>query len=229
MYLKCFFHDLNAASTKVVGISLPGGGIVMNGKNIIIRSVLSALTFFCLFPASAQAATKTGSTTVSIVLPDLIILHYYSALNLTFEQYTQSVNEGSAGTYNVQWTGATDSGNTMTTSSIQNVLPGTVSMTIPSVWAVRGLSPSGNAQVSIAVVNSQLVSGTSKVKIVTGSGNTEINDNAGHSGTSITTPLNGITAANATVGNVKMTLDFSQTTLAGAHTGGQYMITAVTL
>jgi hypothetical protein len=201
----------------------------MNWKNNIIRSALFLATFFSFFPACSPAATKTGTTSVSIVLPDLIILHYYSALNLTFEQYTQSVNEGSAGTYNVQWTGSADSGNAMTTSSIQNVLPGTVSMTIPGVWAVRGLSPSGNAQVSIAVVNSQMISGTSKVSIVTGSGKTELNDNSGHSGTSITTALNGITTADATVGNVKMTLDFSQTTLAGAHSGGQYMITAVTL
>ncbi|NTW55656.1 MAG: hypothetical protein HGB20_01265 [Chlorobiaceae bacterium] len=201
----------------------------MSKKNIIIGLFLTSITFTSLEPVIVSAATKTGTTNVSIVLPDLVILHYYSALNLTFEQYTQSVNEGSGGTYNVQWSGTTDSGNTMTTSSLQNVLPGTVSMTIPSVWAVRGLSPSGNAQVSISVLNSQLVSGNSKVTILTGTGNTEINDNAGHSGTSITTALKGITAANATIGNVKMTLDFSQTTLAGAHSGGQYMITAVTL
>ncbi|NTV98363.1 MAG: hypothetical protein HGA70_04295 [Chlorobiaceae bacterium] len=201
----------------------------MNKKNRVIGLLLSAATLFSLDPAAVSAATRTGTTNVSIVLPDLIILHYYSALNLTFEQYSQSVNEGSAGTYNVQWTGTTDSGTAMTTSAIQDVLPGTVSMTIPNVWAVRGLSPSGNAQVSISVLNSQLSSGTSRVNIVTGSGNTEINDNAGHSGSNITTALNGITAANATIGNVKMTLDFSQTTLAGAHTGGQYMITAVTL
>ncbi len=201
----------------------------MGKKNIIIGLFLSAVTCTSLLPGIVSAATKTGTTNVSIVLPDLIILHYYSALNLTFEQYTQSVNEGSAGTYNVQWSGTTDSGNTMTTSSLQNVLPGTVSMTIPSIWAVRGLSPSGNAQVSISVLNSQLVSGSSRVTILTGSGNTEINDNAGHSGTSITTALNGITSDNATIGNVKMTLDFSQTTLSGAHIGGQYMITAVTL
>jgi hypothetical protein len=208
---------------------LSPGGFVMNKKNIRAGLILAASAALSLYPPHARAATKTGSTTVSIVLPDLIILHYYSALNLTFEQYTQSVNEGSAGTYNVQWTGTTDSGGSMTTSSIKDVLPGTVSMTIPNVWAVRGLSPTGNAQVTISVLNSQLVAGSSKVSIVTGSGLTEINDNAGHSGTVITTPLNGITAANATIGNVKMTLDFSQTKLAGAHTGGQYMITAVTL
>ncbi|NTU98017.1 MAG: hypothetical protein HGA62_09435 [Chlorobiaceae bacterium] len=201
----------------------------MNIKNISRKLFLPAFTLFSLCTAGAAAATKTGTTTISIVLPDLIILHYYSALTLAFEQYSQSVSEGSGGNYNVQWTGTTDSGSSMTTSSIQDVLPGTVSMTIPNVWAVRGLSPSGNAQITISVPKSQLASGTSRVNIMTGSGKTEISDNAGHSGTSITTPLNGITAANATIGNVKMTLDFSQTTLAGAHTGGQYMITAVTL
>jgi len=180
-------------------------------------------------PAPLSGASKTGTTTLSITLPDCIILHYYSTLNLTFEEYSQAVDEGGSGTWNVQWSGAAEGGNQLSASTIQNVLPGTVTMTIPNVWAVRGLSPSGNAKVTLTVVNSQLVSGSSKITILSGSGQTQIDDNAGHSGTSINTSLNGIAASNATIGNVRMTLDFSQTNMAGAHSGGQYKITAETI
>jgi flagellin-like hook-associated protein FlgL len=199
----------------------------MNGKNIFKGLLLSAVTIAAFSVPDLSAATKTGTTNITIVLPDLVILHYFSDLTLSFEQYSQSVNEGTAGSYNVQWTGTTEGGNAMTTSSIKDVLPGIVSMTIPNAWAVRGLSPSGNARVEISVGEELLTSGNSRIRIL--SNNIEINDNAGHSGKSITTALDGIAATSATIGNVKMTLDFSETSLAGAHTGGSYMITATTL
>ncbi|MCF8383708.1 MAG: hypothetical protein K9G39_08990 [Chlorobium sp.] len=180
-------------------------------------------------PAPVSGSQKTGTTTLSIKLPDCIILHYYSALNLTFEEYSRAIEEGGGGTWNVQWNGAAAGGNQLSASSIQDVLPGTVALTIPNVWAIRGLSPSGNAKVTITVVNNQLVSGSSKITILSGSDQTLIDDNAGHSGTSINTSLNGIAASNATIGNVRMTLDFSKTNMAGAHSGGQYKITAETI
>lgn len=202
----------------------------MNLKSAFSALALSTvLQSACFSTPAAEAATKTGNTTLSITLPDCIILHYYSALNLTFEEYAQAVDEGGSGTWNVQWSGAADGGSQLSASTIQDVLPGTVAMTIPNVWAVRGLSPSGNAKVTLTVVNSQLVSGSSKITILSGAGQTQIDDNAGHSGTSINTSLNGIAASNATIGNVRMTLDFSQTNMAGAHSGGQYKITAETI
>ncbi|MBM3162521.1 MAG: hypothetical protein FJZ79_04235 [Chlorobi bacterium] len=197
---------------------------------------ISRLTFFsALFlavlsmPSPASGATKTGSTTVSITLPDCIILHYYSALNLRFEDYSQAVDEGGGGSWNVQWSGAADGGSQLSASTIQDVLPGTVAMTIPNVWAIRGLSPTGTAKVTISVVNNQMLSGSSKITILSGAGQTRIDDNAGHSGTSINTSLNGLTTSSATIGNVRMTLDFSQTNMAGTHSGGQYKITAETI
>jgi hypothetical protein len=206
------------------------GGALMNLKSpFLALALLAMLSIVCLTTPASEASTKTGSTTVSITLPDCIILHYYSALNLKFEEYSQAVDQGGSGTWNVQWSGAADGGSQLSASTIQDVLPGTVTMTIPNVWAVRGLSPSGNAKVTITVVNNQLVSGSSKITILNGAGQTQIDDNAGHSGTSINTSLNGLTTSTATIGNVLMTLDFSQTNMAGAHSGGQYKITAETI
>jgi len=129
----------------------------------------------------------------------------------------------------VQFSGEAQSGNDIGTESREISIPNRVSLNIPNVWAIRGLSPSGNAKVSITVTRSELVSGPSKISISQGSNGILIEDNYGHAGTNINTSLNGIGTAEATVGNVRMTLDFSETTRAGLHTGGQYKITAETI
>jgi hypothetical protein len=195
-------------------------------------SLCLAASLLFISPMTAKAVSSpvtSSTTTVSIVLPDCIILHYYSSLTLNFSAYANAVNEGGPNAWNVQWSGAADGGSQLSSSNIQVSQPNLVSLTIPNAWAIRGLSPSGNAKVTIAVVNNTLTSGTSKITIQNGSGDTVINDNAGHSGASITTSLNGIGTTQATIGNVIMTLDFSQTNKAGAHTGGQYKITAETI
>jgi hypothetical protein len=182
-----------------------------------------------MFPLQAPAATKSGTVNVSIVLPDCIILHYYSALTLNFSEQSRAVDEGGDNNWNVQFSGAAEGGSQLSATGIQQTIPELVTLTIPNAWAIRGLSPTGNAKVSLSVVNSTLTSGSSIITIKNGAGDTQILDNSGHSGTTITTALNGITTAQATLGNVKMTLDFSQTNKAGAHSGGQYKITAETI
>lgn len=180
--------------------------------------------------ASGQTSSSStsGQTSVSIKLPDCIILHYYSGLTINFEQFTSPVDEGSAA-FDVQWSGEAKTGSPLSEENIGVALPNTVSLELPNVWAIRGLSPSGNAKVSISVTKNLLVSGPSRITIEKGSGNIEIKDNAGNTGTMINTTLNGITPSEATMGNVRMTLDFSETTRAGLHTGGQYKITAETI
>ncbi len=178
--------------------------------------------------SNKQSQTTVGKTNVSIVLPDLIILHYYSGLTLNFEQFSSAENTGSA-EFDVQWNGEAESSDELTGENTELNLPDNVSLDLPNVWAIRGLSPSGNAKVSISVNNRVLTSGPSKIYIEEGAGNIQIDDNRGHSGTSINASLNGITASEATIGNVRITLNFSETTRAGLHTGGQYKITAETI
>ena len=187
----------------------------------------SALIFTPTHSLVAESSAS-GKTTVSIKLPDCIILHYYSGLTINFEQFTSPVDEGSAN-FDVQWSGEASSGNALSSENKGVALPNEVSLELPNVWAVRGLSPSGNAKISISVTKNLLVSGPSKITIEEGQGNIQIEDNAGHAGTMINTSLNGITPSDATVGNVRMTLNFSETTRAGLHTGGQYKITAETI
>lgn len=178
--------------------------------------------------AKNNSKSTVGTTNISIVLPDLIILHYYSGLTLNFEQFSSAEDKGSA-EFDVPWNGEAESTSELTDENTEIDLPDRVSLQLPNVWAIRGLSPSGNAKVSISVNNKTLTAGTSKITIEEGEGNIQIEDNQGHSGTTINTSLKGIATSEATVGNVRITLNFSETTRAGLHTGGQYKITAETI
>lgn len=194
--------------------------------------IYSSAILFCLSSKTidcfAKPKSTVGTTNVSIVLPDLIILHYYSGLTLNFEQFSSAEDQGSA-EFDVSWNGEAESTSELTDENTEIDLPDRVSLQLPNVWAIRGLSPSGNAKVSISVNNKTLTAGTSKITIEEGEGNIQIEDNEGHSGTTINTSLKGIATSEATIGNVRITLNFSETTRAGLHTGGQYKITAETI
>ena len=201
-----------------------------NGFLCLLLSVVVS----CVFPAAIRAKapeksqSTVGTTNISIELPDLIILHYYSGLTLNFEEFSSSIDRGSAD-FDVQWNGEAESSSELNEENTKLDLPDLVTLKLPNVWAIRGLSPSGSAKVSIALNNNILTSGTSRIIIEEGEGNIEIEDNQGHSGTSINTSLKGIAGSEATIGNVRITLNFSETTKAGLHTGGQYKITAETI
>ena len=195
---------------------------------MLISLIAIALPSAIPLMAKKNPGTVSATTSISISLPDFIILHYYSGLTLNFEQFSSAVDQGSAD-FDVQWSGTAESNTALAEENTVSQLPARITIQMPNVWAIRGLSPSGSAMISIEITNSDIVSGTSVISMASGSGNIEIDDNAGHSGTTINTNLNGIGTNTATIGNVQITLDFSRTTRAGLHTGGQYKITAETI
>lgn len=195
---------------------------------MLISLIAIALPSAIPLMAKKKPGTVSATTNISIALPDFIILHYYSGLTLNFEQFSSAVDQGSTD-FDVQWSGTAESNSSLAEENTVSQLPARITIQMPNVWAIRGLSPSGSAMISIEITNSDIVSGTSVISMASGSGNIEIDDNAGHSGTTINTNLNGIGTNTATIGNVQITLDFSRTTRAGLHTGGQYKITAETI
>lgn len=201
-------------------------------KKYISIALIAIGPLLCTHSAVATAKNNSkstvGTTNISIKLPDLIILHYYSGLTLNFEEFSSSQDLGFA-EFDVPWNGEAESTSELADENTELDLPDRVSLQLPNVWAIRGLSPSGNAKVSISVKNKVLTSGPSRVIIEEGEGNIQIEDNEGHSGTTINTSLKGIATSEATIGNVRITLNFSETTRAGLHTGGQYKITAETI
>lgn len=192
-----------------------------------IRSTLIALVLLTALSSPALAASTSGTTNVSVRVPEFIVLHYYSGITLNFNAPTaEAIDEGS-NSFDADWSGNT-SGNGLDANDLMTAsfeLDGTkTAVRLNNVWAVRGFSTSGNARIDITTPSDKLQNGSSEIKM----SNVKVSDDA-QSGSTITVKLNGISKNRATTGNIEMDLDFSNTTRSGSHTGGEYTINATTI
>ncbi|NTV61802.1 MAG: hypothetical protein HGA77_10925 [Chlorobiaceae bacterium] len=193
-----------------------------------IKNLLFVAALMTALSTPLMAASTSGTTNVTVTVPEFVILHYYSSIALNFATPdTEALDQGE-NSMDAAWDGTTSNGSSLASANLMTAnieLDGTkTTVTLNNVWAVRGFSKSGNASVSITLPGDRMTLGSSEIEI----SNAKVTDGTNMSST-ITTKLNGITKANATVGGVRMDLDFSKTTLSGAHTGGRYMITATTI
>ena len=192
-----------------------------------IRNIIIVIALLTGLSSQALAASTSGTTNVSVRVPEFIVLHFYSTITLNFDAPTaEAIDEGS---YDAEadWNGNTNSAgldaNSLMNASLELDATQT-NVTLNNVWAVRGFSKSGNARIEVSVPSGKLQNGSSEITM----SNVKVSDDA-QSGSSITTKLNGISKQRATTGNIEMDLDFSNTSRSGSHTGGQYTITATTI
>jgi hypothetical protein len=212
-----------------------------NPKRRTIMTTKKALTGMMIAAAmlfggsqSAQAtvimpgASTSGETKVQVNVPEFIILHYYSDLTLNFAAPTQAIDEEGKTLGDVAWsTGTYDGDIQLTQDAVEVNNNDEVLVNLNNLWAVRGFSGSGNAKISIDNSNADMKNEDNDNSIITMVDLKVTSNN--ESGTEIEVPLNGISKERATKGGVSMTLDFSETTTSGLHTGGLYKITAVTI
>jgi len=192
---------------------------------IALVTVLAANTAF----ATVSGQSSSGSAKVTANIPEFIVLHYYSTLTLNFDTPTaEALDEGDKD-FNVSWKGEA-SGDGLTTANLMDakleLASGKTTVNLGKVWAVRGFSQSGNAEVSINIPSGGdvLQNGNSQISM----SNVRVTDGSS-TGSSIRTNLGGIAKNSATFGGVLMELDFSKTNRSGSHTGGQYTIVASTI
>lgn len=191
------------------------------------RNIIIAIALLTGLSSQALAASTSGTTNVSVRVPEFIVLHFYSTITLNFDAPTaEAIDEGNS-EVDADWNGNTNAtgldANSLMNASLE--LDGTqTSLKLNNVWAVRGFSKSGNARIDVTVPSDKLQNGSSEITM----SNVRVSDDA-QSGSSITTKLNGISKQRATTGNIEMDLDFSNTTRSGNHSGAQYTITATTI
>ncbi len=163
-------------------------------------------------------------------MPEYIVLHYYSGINLNFTATSANTSEASS-TLTPTWTATGDSVQTLAASATE-VGPATMNVTLKNAWAIAGLSSAGTATVAITGTDFSATRSTSSSIIaasdyqVASSQGVGASDKAGAA--SITTYLRGVSGQTQTVGDVKMKLNFSNTTESGAHKG-TFTITATTI
>jgi hypothetical protein len=161
-------------------------------------------------PASARADPQivSGNASLTVSVPDVIILDYFTSINLTqcavVENQEHSISPLSI-------LGIDESTPEQKVAPASGYSPGKrsasfnapdVTVTMKNVWAVRGFSTRGNATVS-AIGPATSGIGVSN-RQVSASGALDL-----ASGNTISTSLNGIRQENATTGDVLMSRNFA--------------------
>ncbi len=186
----------------------------MNNTQRSFRHIgIGLLSGICLLGPcrQASAATSTGTTTLSVTIPPFAILYYPTSIAMTLKD--KSVAGGVDTAQSLTYDESTDAVSAVISPG--SAPSNSATITLPNVWAVRGLSTGGNATVAISSTASTLTNtGGGTISI----GTLKVNNTAG----SATVALSGMTAVTGSVG---MNIDMSNATKSGTFTGGSYTLT----
>ena len=193
--------------------------------NTLKKKFLLAITLglLALAPWQTAQAQAVGSTSVSIDFTNIIILHYFDSLALTFTD-TGSYQENQGGGSGSAALGATISIDANITPSGGPSYASSVAVAVQNVWAVRGISASGNIQVASALTAANAVKGATG-STATASDLT-VNSGGGTAAGTINVSAPGFALGNAVKGDINFNLDISAVTQSGTHSGMTYTITA---
>jgi len=206
----------------------------MRTKLSSLALALGAVGFALLLPAPAQAQA-TGATSVSIDIPDIVILHYFSTVDVTLDAAAMgtyltgtpgdsSIDEGGTGGAANVGAGGFQVDLNIAPSALTGD-PSNAVLLLQNAWGVRAISlgaVGSQTDLTIAVTNATLSNGGSQITIA----NATVDDGTSNA-SSIQFPSPGL--APALTGDVELTLDLSNTTAAGNHTGGVFTLTATNL
>ena len=195
---------------------------------LLVSLVVGAFALLIASPVHAQA---TGNTTVSIDIPDIVILHYFSTVDVTIDAASMGSYLTGAGSNAIDEGGfvgaaAENAGQFEANLAIApNALtgdPSNATLLLQEAWGVRAISlgnPASETDLAIVVTNPSLTNGGSVVTIA----NAFVDDGTSN-GNSIQFASPGL--APALTGDIELLLDFGATDAAGQHVGGVFTLTA---
>ena len=180
---------------------------------------------FLGFFASPSQAQVTGTTDIDIDFPPLLILFYYSNVDLTIsaanlEAVVLSVaNPVDRGTHNTGTSFTTD----LAIDSSTN-FNSTVTLTLQNAWAIRSVGNAGTqVQVTVALTDDTLLhSGGGGESLVLS--NIQTTESVGAtSGAVVTFAHQGL--GTAVTGDISMDVSLANAGLAGSYEDGEYTVT----
>jgi hypothetical protein len=182
--------------------------------------------------ASPSQAQISGTTDIEIDFPPLLILFYYSTVDLTISAanlqaavLTPNVNPVDRGTFNGVTSGFTED---LAIDSSTN-FSSTVTLTLNNAWAVRSVGPLlGQVQIDLDFpVNTLTHTGVPANTI--GLGNILTTEDAGPSGPANPVVFDHQGLGNPVTGDITIDLNLSNAGLSGTYNGGSYRVTATSI
>lgn len=192
-------------------------------KLLALVLVAAAALFGAVQPAQAQAQ---GTTAVSVNLNGIVILYYYSTVNVNLPSTLlgTAVNEGTVSPTATAVTGGAEAA-LAALPSVGATLSN-INLDILNAWAVRSLNTVGaNTQVTIGgTLDTLSAGGTNEIAIA----GRQVRATSGSFGATSTFPSAGTFTAPQT-GDVRLVLNLNDVEAIGNFTGGNYTLTAVNL
>lgn len=199
----------------------------MNNSTKLLALVLvaAAALFGAVQPAQAQAV---GTTAVSVDLNGIVILYYYSSVNVTMPSNLLGPSAVAAAAANPTAV-AVATGAEATLANPTSATPialNAVNLDLLNAWSVRALNTTGaNTQVTISGTLDTLTDGGTGVISI---GNRQVRVTAGaFAGTS--TFASAGTFVTPQTGDVRLVLDMTGVVGTGSYTGGNYTLTALNI
>lgn len=183
-----------------------------------LRTIISTALVGTAVSLSPTAVAATGSTSVSVDFPEIIILHYRSGLNIQFTGGSDVATDESTGTISIPLATASGDGGITAGGTATTVIP----VDVDNMWAVRGITSTGNIQVAAAITNTTATTtggSSATMSMLTA-------ESGAASGATITVPSGGLAISSAVYGGIAFNLDIANVTETGTHSGISYTITA---
>jgi hypothetical protein len=189
-----------------------------------------AVVAFAAVPVQAAAV---GATDIDITIPDIVILHYFSSVDVsvtssalgTFLTGTAGDSEVDEGTA-APAAGGFDQDLAIGPSALTGGDPSATVLVLRNAWAVRAISLAGGTNTQLAIANTDdTLDHTTTTAFITITGVAV--DDGTNNGVSISFASPGL--SNPVVGDVELTLDLTDATNAGIYENGIYTLTATNI
>lgn len=197
-------------------------------QQLLVAATVAFGLLLLAMPNTAHAqATATGGTDIDIQLPETVILHYFSNVDVTIDSNALLSWLGYAS--NVIDEGTASGTGTTVDLAMAATNPNALTaydLTLSNAWAVRSLhtDAGGDTQVEISITDATLdnAGGTT---ITINSGGVQANGG----GFAVTAQFASPGLETPQYGDVRLSLDLSNATMSGSYNDGEFTLEATNI
>jgi hypothetical protein len=201
----------------------------MNAKSSF-KPLLVAGAVAAALISGAPAQAATGTTSISVTLNPVVILHYFSSVGITISGADLTAYMYSSGDSKDEGSNTKTTSGSMTVSLAMSPTGPTGSLSalplvLTDAWAVRAINTTTN-QTQLAITGGGTLTNAAGGTIAIGTARVDAANGSGGAATIAFAPPGLVTPE---TGSIVLPLDLTSANHAGAYTGGSVTLTATSL